>query len=247
MTPNARISPAEEAFHLQGWAVVSLCCSLSFDNVIALLTAVLLEKQVVVFSNNLGELSAVSLALIPMLRPFGWQSLFLPILPQHMVDFLDAPVPFVCGVQHKTNDLRNRTNHLTRINVYKDDVKIQWDGKPLRLPRMKDLVRNLYPLHEAVVEASVNHKKRPVIDPSQEAVDAAREFLNAWRAYLNSLVASIHYHSITDVNEGGEGKVTILLKDSFLAAFEGRDRSFMRAFAETQMFSTYCDEVLARD
>ena len=244
---SARISPAEEAFHLQGWAVVSLCCSLSLENVISLLTAVLLEKQVVVFSNNLGELSAVSLALIPMLRPFGWQSLFLPILPQHMVDFLDAPVPFVCGVQHKTSDLRNRTNHLTRINVYKDDVKVQWEGKPLRLPRMKDLVRNLHPLHEAIVEASVNHKKRPVIDPSQEAINAVREFLNAWRAYLNSLVASIRYHSITDVNEGGEGKVTILLKDSFLATFQGQDRSFMRAFAETQMFSTYCDEVLARD
>jgi hypothetical protein len=164
-----------------------------------------------------------------------------------MVDFLDAPVPFVCGVQHKTSDLRNRTNHLTRINVYKDDVKVQWEGKPLRLPRMKDLVRNLHPLHEAIVEASVNHKKRPVIDPSQEAINAAREFLNAWRAYLNSLVASIRYHSITDVNEGGEGKVTILLKDSFLATFQGQDRSFMRAFAETQMFSTYCDEVLARD
>ena len=84
-------------------------------------------------------------------------------------------------------------------------------------------------------------------DPSQEAINAAREFLNAWRAYLNSLVASIRYHSITDVNEGGEGKVTILLKDSFLATFQGQDRSFMRAFAETQMFSTYCDEVLARD
>ena len=92
-----------------------------------------------------------------------------------MVDFLDAPVPFVCGVQHKTSDLRNRTNHLTRINVYKDDVKVQWEGKPLRLARMKDLVRNLHPLHEAIVEASVNHKKRPVIDPSQEAINAARE------------------------------------------------------------------------
>lgn len=243
-----RVSAEEEAFHLEGWAIVTLCCSLSLENVLSFLTAVLLEKQIVVFSNNLGELSAVSFALVPMLRPFRWQSLFLPILPQHMVDFLDAPVPFVCGVQHKTSDLRNRTNNLCRINVYKGDVKLHWDGrrKPLRLPRMNELVRNLFPLHAAIVEASVNHKKRPVIDPSQDAVVAAREFLNAWRAYLNSLVANIRYHAITDVNDGGgEGKVTILLKESFLATFAGRDRSFMRAFVDTQMFTTFCDERLA--
>lgn len=243
-----RVSAEEEAFHLEGWAIVTLCCSLSLENVLSFLTAVLLEKQIVVFSNNLGELSAVSFALVPMLRPFRWQSLFLPILPQHMVDFLDAPVPFVCGVQHKTSDLRNRTNNLCRINVYKGDVKLHWDGrrKPLRLPRMNELVRNLFPLHAAIVEASVNHKNRPVIDPSHDAIVAAREFLNAWRAYLNSLVANIRYHAITDVNGGGgEGKVTILLKESFLATFAGRDRSFMRAFVDTQMFTTFCDERLA--
>jgi len=243
-----RVSAEEEAFHLEGWAIVTLCCSLSLENVLSFLTAALLEKQIVVFSNNLGELSAVSFALVPMLRPFRWQSLFLPILPQHMVDFLDAPVPFVCGVQHKTSDLRNRANNLCRINVYKGDVKLHWDGrrKPLRLPRMNELVRNLFPLHAAIVQASVNHKKRPVIDPSHDAVVAAREFLNAWRAYLNSLVANIRYHAITDVNDGGgEGKVTILLKESFLATFAGRDRSFMRAFVDTQMFATFCDERLA--
>ena len=243
----SRVSAEEEAFHLQGWSIVSLCCSLSLDNIISLLTAVLLEKQVVVFSNNLGELSAVSLALIPLLRPFRWQSLFLPILPQHMVDFLDAPVPFVCGVQHKTSDLRARTSHLCRVNVYKDDIKLQWEGKALRLPKIKELVRKLVPHYEAIVHASVNHSKRPVLDPSEASIQAANKFLEEWRAYLHSLVANIRYHAITDVNEGGEGKVTILLKESFLASFEGRDKSFMRSFVETQMFATYADDRLASE
>jgi hypothetical protein len=240
-----RVSAEEEAFHLQGWSIVSLCCSLSLDNIISLLTAVLLEKQVVVFSNNLGELSAVSLALIPLLRPFRWQSLFLPILPQHMVDFLDAPVPFVCGVQHKTSELRARTSHLCRVNVYKDDIKLQWEGKALRLPNIKELVRKLVPHYEAIVQTSINHSKRPVLDPSEASIQAANKFLEEWRAYLHSLVANIRYHAITDVNEGGEGKVTILLKDSFLASFEGRDKSFMRSFVETQMFAAYADDRLA--
>jgi hypothetical protein len=35
----------------------------------------------------------------------------------------------------------------------------------------------------------------------------------------------------------------VLLKDSFTESFPPRDRAFMRQFAETQMFSVYCDAV----
>ena len=37
---------------------------------------------------------------------------------------------------------------------------------------------------------------------------------------------------------------SVLLKDSFTDSFPPRDRPFMRAFAETQMFAVYCDAVI---
>lgn len=43
--------------------------------------AVLLERQTVVFCPNMGRLTAVVLALTPLVRPFAWQSLLLPVLP----------------------------------------------------------------------------------------------------------------------------------------------------------------------
>ena len=53
------------------------------------------------FCPNLGLLSAAVLSLIPLIRPFAWQSLLMPVLPTHeeMLNLLDAPVPFVMGVQ----------------------------------------------------------------------------------------------------------------------------------------------------
>ena len=66
----------------------------------ALTTAgVLLEKQLVLFCPNIGLLSTCVLSLIPLLRPFTWQSLLLPVLPDQLLGFLEAPVPFVIGVQ----------------------------------------------------------------------------------------------------------------------------------------------------
>lgn len=60
---------------------------------------VLLEKQLVLFCPNIGLLSTCVLSLIPLLRPFTWQSLLLPVLPDQLLGFLEAPVPFVIGVQ----------------------------------------------------------------------------------------------------------------------------------------------------
>ena len=55
----------------------------------------------VVFCPNIGVLSTVVLALVPLLRPFAWQSLLLPVLPtqERLLEILDAPVPFILGVQ----------------------------------------------------------------------------------------------------------------------------------------------------
>ena len=55
----------------------------------------------VVFCPNIGMLSTVVLALVPLLRPFAWQSLLLPVLPteERLLEIIEAPVPFILGVQ----------------------------------------------------------------------------------------------------------------------------------------------------
>ena len=54
-----------------------------------------------VFCPNIGVLSASVLSLIPLMRPFAWQSLLLPVLPvqDKMLDLLEAPVPFILGIR----------------------------------------------------------------------------------------------------------------------------------------------------
>ena len=58
-----------------------------------------MEKQMVMFCPNIGLLSTCVLSLIPLLRPFSWHSFFMPVLPDKLLGFLEAPVPFVIGVQ----------------------------------------------------------------------------------------------------------------------------------------------------
>ncbi|XP_061951890.1 uncharacterized protein LOC133674699 [Populus nigra] len=64
----------EEATALSTWAVACICGSMRLEH---------------------GILSASFLSIIPLIRPYRWQSLLMPILPDDMLDFLDAPVPYI--------------------------------------------------------------------------------------------------------------------------------------------------------
>ncbi|GLI61000.1 hypothetical protein VaNZ11_003258 [Volvox africanus] len=146
---------AELAEGLQHWTAAVLCRSLSLDNLLLVLTALLLERQVVVFCPHISVLSGCVLGLLPLLRPFCWQSLLLPVTPTSMMGFLEAPVPFVLGVQYKTSEVMARCSHLIRVNVYKDQVKNAGAALP-QLPGLKRLTAALAP-HHALLRRRLAH------------------------------------------------------------------------------------------
>ncbi|KAI8477258.1 MAG: AEX-3 domain-containing protein [Monoraphidium minutum] len=234
------LAEAECAEQLQIWAVAALCRSLSLDNVLALVNAALLEKQIAVFCPHIGTLCACVLSLVPLLRPFVWQSLLLPVTPASMRGFLEAPVPFVLGLQYKTPEVSVRCASLVRVNVYKDKVKHR--GAIPQMPSARRLATELAPHHAALRGAAGLAADRPVHLVSAEEAAAARRFLHVMLEHLVSLTGDLRLHTI--VNVGMSKRTGLLLKDAMVESFPPRDRPFMRAFAETQMFAVYSDAVI---
>ncbi|XP_037423140.1 uncharacterized protein LOC119287661 [Triticum dicoccoides] len=238
---NACLVAAEEALALSIWTMATVCRALSLESMLALFTGVLLEKQIVVICPNLGVLSAIVLSIIPMIRPFQWQSLLLPVLPGKLIDFIDAPVPFIAGIQHKPPDIKMKASSLVRINVQKDQVKANLLPQ---LPRYKDLVSDLSPIHAKLSCENALAKKHPMYKCNEVQAKASWQFLNVLRTYLESLCSELRYHTITNVQSDND-RVSLLLKDSFLDSFPSKDRPFMKLFVETQMFSVLSDSRLA--
>ena len=58
----------------------------------------LLERSILVLGENLEEVSPYACGLLELLEPFDWSSIFLPVLPLKMLDFVTSPVPFVAGM-----------------------------------------------------------------------------------------------------------------------------------------------------
>ncbi|KAJ0090041.1 hypothetical protein Patl1_13571 [Pistacia atlantica] len=114
----------EEATALSTWTVACLCGSLRLENVLTMFAAALLEKQIIVVCSNLGILSASVLSIIPLIRPYQWQSLLMPVLPNDMLDFLDAPVPYIVGVKNKTSEVQSKLTSAILVDVNKNQVCI---------------------------------------------------------------------------------------------------------------------------
>jgi len=244
----AALHDVEAAQNLGAWTVAALCRCLSLDNVIGFLTAALLERQVVVFCPDVGLLSATILSLLPLLLPFSWQSLLLPVLPASPphLDLLEAPVPFIVGVVYKTPDIRSRCGGLVRVNIYKDRVRNS--SQMPTLPQQGSLMEALGGLHAELRRLGQSRAAgtRPVYVVSDSQQVLANCFMSTVQKYFKGLVADLKGYTITDVTGGGGGdqRCSILMKESFVESFPPRDRPFMRQFAETQMFAVFCDSVL---
>lgn len=237
---NALIAE-EEATSLSVVTISCICGYLRLEHVLTLFAGALLEKQIIFVCSNLGILSASVLSLIPLIRPYQWQSLLMPVLPNDMLDFLDAPVPYIVGVQSKSPEVLSKLPNVILVDITKNQVKSQ--SMP-QLPQQRDLLASLAPYHSKLVGENYLGKKRPIYECTDAQVEAAKGFMDVLRNYLDSLCSNLRSHTITNV-QSNDDKVSLLLKESFIDSFPSRDRPFMKLFIDTQMFSVHTDFVLS--
>ncbi|KAI3410839.1 uncharacterized protein J3R85_018350 [Psidium guajava] len=231
----------EEATALSIWTIACICGSLRLENVLTLFAGALLEKQIVVVCSNLGILSALVLSVIPLIRPYQWQSLLMPVLPNDMLEFLDAPVPYIVGVKNKTSEVQSKIANVILVDANKNQVK---SPSIPQLPKHKELFSSLSPYHARLVGESFLGRKRPMYECTDVQIEAAKGFLVVLRSYLDSLCSNLRSHTITNV-QSNDDKVSLLLKESFIDSFPYRDRPFMKLFVDTQLFSVHTDLVLS--
>ncbi|KAI7742398.1 hypothetical protein M8C21_018599 [Ambrosia artemisiifolia] len=177
----------EEATALSIWAISSICGSLRLEHILTIFAGALLEKQIVFVCSNLGILSASVLSIIPLIRPYQWQSFFMPVLPNDMLDFLDAPVPFIVGVKSKTAEVQSKSGNVILVDANKNQVK---SLSIPHFPRYKELYAALTPYHAQLVGESYLGKRRPVYDCTDVQVEAAKGFLRVSLLLKESFIES---------------------------------------------------------
>jgi hypothetical protein len=90
-------------------SVLNLVDVLGLDQFMLLLSALLLERRIVVVAGEVDTLSRAVMACVEMIFPFRWQHVYIPLLPASKLGYLNAPMPFVIGVKRYIFDSMDST------------------------------------------------------------------------------------------------------------------------------------------
>ncbi|CAJ1055757.1 DENN domain-containing protein 5B isoform X3 [Xyrichtys novacula] len=111
--------PLAEAFSLLG-----------VENLVQVFTCTLLEMQILLYSQDYQRLMTVAEGITTLLFPFQWQHVYVPILPASLLHFLDAPVPYLMGLQSKDGTDRSKLELPQEANLCFVDI----DNHAIELP-----------------------------------------------------------------------------------------------------------------
>ena len=102
--------PFYQEFSLYGDNVFYLLDKLTENNFILLIRLLLFEQKILLVANDYNDLTQFSLNLISLLYPFTWIHIYIPLLTEKMLKYLQSFLPFIIGINralYEQEDVQN--------------------------------------------------------------------------------------------------------------------------------------------
>ncbi|XP_041443807.1 DENN domain-containing protein 5B-like isoform X2 [Xenopus laevis] len=123
---------------------------LGLENLVQLFTCVLLEMQILLYSQDYQRLMTVAEGITSLLFPFQWQHVYVPILPASLLHFLDAPVPYLMGLQSKEGTDRSKLELPQEANLCFVDIDNHFIELPEEFPQFPNKLEFIQEISEVL-------------------------------------------------------------------------------------------------
>ncbi|KAF3859462.1 hypothetical protein F7725_021861 [Dissostichus mawsoni] len=137
--------PLAEAFSLLG-----------VENLVQVFTCTLLEMQILLYSHDYQRLMTVAEGITTLLFPFQWQHVYVPILPASLLHFLDAPVPYLMGLQSKEGTDRSTLELPQEANLCFVDIDNHYIELPEDFPNFPNKTELIQELSEVLLSYGIS-------------------------------------------------------------------------------------------
>ncbi|OWZ20873.1 hypothetical protein PHMEG_0004655 [Phytophthora megakarya] len=197
------------------FSMEELFSCLSVDNVINLVTCMLLERQIVLVSSRYSVLTAVGETLKSLISPLEWSHVFAPILPKSMLECLQCPTPYLFGVHSSYRaELRDM---LEREGCGDGIVVVDLDSDTMSSPGRPQLPDSV---------------RRPLMSRLLQLLKPKVFFSDYVPMLSNNTDEEFRFVLSDDFDY-----VVVFDRIAFLRRLPPREQSFYRSFLETQVFS----------
>ncbi|KAK2860551.1 hypothetical protein Q7C36_004717 [Tachysurus vachellii] len=244
---------------LSGADYSTLLANLGPENCVTLLHFILLESKILLHSLRPAVLTGVAEAVVAMIFPFQWQCPYIPLCPLSLAGVLNAPCPFIVGVDSRYFDLYDPPPDVVCVDldtntIYLSDEKRNSSWKNLPKKPCKSLINSLNNLHHQIsivrrtspacsavemtpMEADFTwHKKKTALE---------MEIQEAFLRFMASILKGYRYY-LKPITEAPSEKATAAdsLYDlqGFLKSRDRANQKFYSQLTKTQLFIRFIEE-----
>uniref|UniRef100_A0A8D3CNA9 DENN/MADD domain containing 1A n=1 Tax=Scophthalmus maximus TaxID=52904 RepID=A0A8D3CNA9_SCOMX len=187
------------------------------NNMLHLYASMLYERRVLICCSKLSTLTACVHGSAAMLYPMHWQHVYIPVLPQHLLDYCCAPMPYLIGVH---SSLMEKVRGLALDDV----VVLNVDTNTLDSP-----YNDLENLPNDVV-SSLKSRLKKVSTTTGDGV--ARAFLKSQAALFGS------YRNALQIDLG---EPITFNEETFVNHRSSAMRQFLQNAIQLQLFKQFID------
>nr|XP_020444523.1 DENN domain-containing protein 4C isoform X2 [Monopterus albus] len=246
---------------LSGADYGTLLMNLGSDNCATLLHFVLLESKILLHSLRPAVLTGVAEAVVAMIFPFQWQCPYIPLCPLSLAGVLNAPCPFIVGVDSRYFDLYDPPPDVVCVDldtstIYLSDDKRHSNWKNLPKKPCKSLINSLSSLRHQLTTVSAHqttqevsavdmtpieadftwHKKKTALEMEiQEAfLRFMASILKGYRCYLKPITQA--------PSEKATAADSLYDLQGFLRSRDRAHQKFYSQLTKTQIFIRFIEE-----
>lgn len=187
------------------------------NNMLHLYASMLYERRILICCSKLSTLTACVHGSTAMLYPMHWQHVYIPVLPQHLLDYCCAPMPYLIGVH---SSLMEKVRGMALDDV----VVLNVDTNTLETP-----YDDLQSLPNDVI-SSLKGRLRKVSTTTGDGV--ARAFLRSQAALFGS------YRNALQIEPG---EPITFNEETFVSHRSSAMRQFLQNAIQLQLFKQFID------
>ncbi|XP_031553749.1 DENN domain-containing protein 3-like isoform X2 [Actinia tenebrosa] len=219
----------------------------SVDDVLLLISCVLTQKRLVFVSSKYSLLTLIIESIFTFIQPFSWSWTYVPVLPNNLIDLVEAPGVYIlgCHICLKNQIERVMTTHemgdIIIVNI--DEGTIQ-KGENVTVHSIPSNIASHFKdwMKKATLQFDLMTANRPSISNMSEYKVARNAFEREFQSIVLTATLEMMARMFSDMTTH-QGKLYFDL-DGFIASKLDEDRPFYEEVCDSHAFGSFLEDRL---
>ncbi|XP_064652222.1 DENN domain-containing protein 3-like isoform X2 [Lineus longissimus] len=219
----------------------------SLDTILRILSCLLTMQRIVFMSSNYALLTVISESFLSFILPFHWRFTYVPVLPDRLLELIDAPGTYILGCHSSHRDEIEQVEGLVTVDIDNGTVHI-CETIECSIPDIP--VEPATKFREVCKRARLHYELEEVRSPSpqsaEEAMAARQKHTQQFHRDILAASLELMVNLFREVTFNLNVERSYFNMEGFLQSQAEEDRQFYQDVVKTDMFNRFLRERLGQ-